>query len=272
MAASRLKSRIHELLEVSGEKGTFSRKVDVFLEVLITLNVIAVVLETVESIYLPYKIYFRIFDLVSIVIFSIEYVLRVWSVNASAKFKRPFWGNLSYMLTPMAIIDLLAIMPFYLPLFNIDLRSVRILRLLRLIRLFKLARYSRAMWVIKMVAKEKKEELTVSVIFTFILLLFSSTLMFYLEHSAQPEKFTSIPETMWWSIATITTVGYGDIYPITPLGKMLGGLIAILGIGLIAIPSGLLASGFLKSYERENHKTKCPHCGKMISHHHDKNT
>ena len=104
MAVSRLKSRIHELLAVSGEKGTFSRKVDVFLEILISLNVIAVVLETVESVYLPYKLYFRVFDLVSIIIFSIEYVLRVWSVNANAKFKKPVWGNLRYMLTPMAMI------------------------------------------------------------------------------------------------------------------------------------------------------------------------
>ena len=119
-----------------------------------------------------------------------------------------------------------------------------------------------------MVAKEKKEELTVSIIFTFILMLFSSTLMYYLEHSTQPEKFTSIPETMWWSIATLTTVGYGDIYPITPLGKLLGGVIAILGIGLFAIPSGLLASGFLKSYERDATK-RCPHCGQSMMNHDD---
>ena len=195
-------------------------------------------------------------------VFSIEYVLRVWTADLNSKFRKPITGNLQYMRTPLAVIDLLAILPFYLPFFGIDLRLLRVLRMFRIFRLFKIARYLTALSLINKVVRQKKEELMISLIFTFFPLLITSTLMYHVENEAQPENFSSIPETMWWGIATLTTVGYGDVFPVTPIGKFLGGFIAVIGIGLFALPTGILASGFSEELSRKNQlKEICPTCG-----------
>ena len=160
----------------------------------------------------------------------------------------------------------MAFMPFYLTMFATDLALVRVLRLLRIFRLFKVTRYVFALRLIENVLKEKKEELLVSLVFTFFAMLISSSVMFYVEHEAQPKVFSSIPATMWWGVATFTTVGYGDAVPITPLGKFCGGIIALLGVGLFALPTGILASGFAEEITRHRRKRiiKCPHCGVEI--------
>ena len=207
---------------------------------------------------LQYEQQFKIFETFSVVIFTIEYLLRLWTANIDPRFTKPFTGNLKFALTPFAIIDLLAILPFYLPFFGIDLRLIRMIRIFRLFRIFKIARYIKALTLIKNVFYKKKEELVISLVFTLFLLLIASTLMYYIENEAQPEHFSSIPETMWWGIATLTTVGYGDVYPITSMGKILGGVIAIIGIGLFALPTGILASGF--SEELSHRKLKVDHC------------
>ncbi|MCC9135629.1 ion transporter [Pontibacter silvestris] len=260
-----MKKRIYNLLSVSKTPGDTSWWFDLFLIILISLNVIAIVIESVEPIRQKYEALFKGLELVSVIIFSIEYVLRIWTANEIKRFHRPITGNIRYALTPLAIVDLFAILPFYLPFIGLDLRVVRVMRLFRLFRLFKIARYVKALTVINNVFKERREELFIAIIFTFFLLLFTSTLMYYVEHEAQPESFASIPETMWWSIATLTTVGYGDIYPITALGKLLGGIIAVLGIGLFALPAGILASGFSEHLTKTNSKKDCcPHCGQEL--------
>ncbi|MDQ3101703.1 MAG: potassium channel family protein, partial [Bacteroidota bacterium] len=126
---------------------------------------------------------------------------------------------------------------------------------------FKLARYMNALNMIRHVFKEKREELTISLIFTLFILLMTSAMMYYVENAAQPEAFVSIPQTMWWGIATLTTVGYGDVYPITPLGKLLGGAIALIGVGLFALPAGILASGFGEELAHKKKHHTCPNCG-----------
>ena len=159
----------------------------------------------------------------------------------------------------MMLIDLIVLLPPFLPNIGIDLR------MLRMLRLFKAFRYIRALHLISRVVEERKSELLASVILVLFLLFMSSTVIYFVEHPAQPDKFTSIPASMWWGVATLTTVGYGDIFPITPLGKFMGGLIAMLGIGLFAIPTGILASGFssrLSTPEEKAEKDRCPHCGK----------
>ena len=147
-----------------------------------------------------------------------------------------------------------------------DLRFIRIMRFFRLFILIKMYRYSKAMKTLGAVLKLKKEELIVAVLTVIGLLIISSSLMYFIENTAQPDAFSSIPASMWWSIATLTTVGYGDIYPITPLGKLLGAVIAVLGIGLFALPAGMLASGFSEEiqYRKEQDSRCCPHCGKEI--------
>ncbi len=144
----------------------------------------------------------------------------MWIITYDERYKHPFWGRLRYAFSALAVIDLIAILPLFLPmLFAFDLRFIRLLRILRLFRLFKLSRYIASLDLLDDVVKAKKEQLLVTVVMIVILLLFASSLMYLVEHEAQPDKFTDIPSAMWWGVATITTVGYGDVFPITALGK-----------------------------------------------------
>jgi voltage-gated potassium channel len=258
----RIKKKIYHILDISQKNGDVSWWFDLFLVTLIVLNALAIVLESVESIRIAYKDAFYYFEVFSVIFFSVEYVLRLWTANEISRFKKPISGNLRYAFTPLALIDLLSVLPFYLPFMGVDLRLLRVLRLFRLLRLLKIVRYIKALSLINKVVKEKKEELAISTILTLFMLLIVSTIMYHVEHEAQPENFSSIPETMWWGIATLTTVGYGDVYPVTGLGKLLGGIIAILGIGLFALPTGILASGF-SDHIAKNPETiiVCPNCG-----------
>jgi voltage-gated potassium channel len=270
-----VKRRIYELLEIASDNDPLSRGFDTFLISLIAVNVTAVVLETVQSLAESYGSFFETLELISIIIFTGEYVLRVWTCTENEAYAHPLLGRLRYMVKPMAIIDLCAVLPFYLPvIFPIDPRFMRSLRLFRLFRLFKMGRYSESLQTMGNVIKKKKEEFVVTIFVIFILLVLASSLVYTVEHEAQPEAFSSIPASMWWGMATLTTVGYGDVYPITPLGKFLGAVIALLGIGLFALPAGILASGFAEEIQTKKEKSEaekkesvmiCPHCGKPIS-------
>ncbi len=262
----KLKKRIHDLLEISRRSGDLSWYIDIFIISLILANVIALILETVEPLYLKYGRFFELFEIFSVIFFTVEYILRVWTANYLPDFKKAITGNLRYVLTPLMLIDLLAILPFYLGFLALDLRLLRALRVFRIFRVFKIARYVLALTLIGGVFVKKREELIISFLFVMFLLLVSSTLMYFVENLAQPENFSSIPGTMWWGIATLTTVGYGDIYPITPLGKFLGGMIAIIGIGLFALPAGILSSGFTEAFsKKESIQERCPSCGKALA-------
>jgi voltage-gated potassium channel len=260
----RSRAKVHELIDAQAIQSRLERSLNIFLMGLIFLNVLAVMLETEAELYLRFKAFFHWFDAVSVLIFTIEYLLRLWSCTENERFRHPLWGRIRYLLTPLAVIDLLAILPFYVPmLIRADLRFLRALRLFRIFRLLKLGRYVRSLRTIRNVFRDNKEELLITIFSVLILLVFSSSLMYFVEHGAQPEKFASIPAAMWWGISTLTTIGYGDIYPITLLGKVLGGIIAILGIGLFALPAGILASGFAEEI-RKKEKKACPHCGQEI--------
>ncbi len=145
-----------------------------------------------------------------------------------------------------------------------DLRFLRMLRLTRLFRLFKVYRYSKALRIVGRVLKNKKEPLFLTLFVTFMLLLIASSLMYYIEHDAQPDAFPNIFSAFWWAVATLTTIGYGDVLPITGWGKLLSGVIALLGIGLVALPTGIIGSGFMEVIERKEKPRYCPHCGKII--------
>lgn len=239
---------------------------NVVLITIITLNTIAIVLHTVESINLRYERLFRQFEVFSVMFFTVEYVVRVWAIVESDKYRHPVWGRIRYLFSWTAIIDLLAIFPFYFTLFATDLALVRILRIFRIFRLFRISRYSHAVRLIQHVVRDRKEELVLSVVFIGFMLLINSSVMYYVEHPAQPKVFSSIPATMWWGVNAMATVGYGDIHPITPLGKFLGGLTAMMGIMLFALPTGILTSGFLEHLRNQKSTTQhyCPHCGKEI--------
>jgi voltage-gated potassium channel len=255
--------RLYLILEPT-EKGSIVERIfEMMLIILIILNILVIVISSVKGIQKEYKLEFYYFEIFSVLLFTIEYIARVYSIVESAKFKNPVTGRLKYLTTPMAIIDLLAILPFYLTLLPIDLRFLRIFRLMGLFRMFKVARYMHALTMFKRVISERKEQLVLSFIFILFILVIISTIMFYVEREAQPEKFTSIPATMWWGIATLTTVGYGDMVPITGLGRLLGGMFAITGVGLLALPAGILSSGFFELlHTPKAKKHTCPHCGK----------
>ena len=176
-------------------------------------------------------------------------------------------ARLKFMMSPLAIFDLMAILPFYVVLFNlpgIDLRFVRAARLVG--RAARLGRYSSGIRTLGLVLQAKRDELFSVVVVLLLLLLLASSMVFYAENGTQPEKFSSIPETMWWGIITITTVGYGDVYPVTILGRILAGAMAVLGIGLFALPAGILGSGFIQEVQqRPERESICPHCGERIS-------
>ena len=200
------------------------------------------------------------------IVFSGEYLLRIWSCVEDQEFSKPLTGRLKFSFTALAIVDLLAILPFYLPMIlPLDLRLIRGIRLFRLFRLFKMGRYSQSLRTVGAVLKSQREELMITVFAVLMLLVISSSILYFVEHEAQPDAFSSIPHSMWWAVATLTTVGYGDIYPITSLGKFLGAIIAFLGIGIFALPAGILASGFSEVIQKGKvGRKKCPHCGEDI--------
>jgi voltage-gated potassium channel len=233
---------------------------------LIILNIIAVILETVESLYLPYRAIFDTFETFSVATFSVEYLLRAWSCTCSEKYGSPVKGRLRYLLSVGSLIDLLAITPFFFSVAAYDFRFVRIFRLIRFLRFFKLGRYLNASRIISRVFKSKRDELALCLIITLCLITVASCTMYFIEHDRQPDKFSSIPETMWWSVTTLTTVGYGDVYPVTAPGRILTACISIFGIGMFALPAGILASGFSSEFQKlKRKKYTCPHCGENIN-------
>lgn len=256
-----VKERIFGILDPGDED---SKYFDPFIMVLIVLNVIAVILETVESIYDQYRMLFSAFETFSVSVFTVEYLLRVWSCTVQTEFRDSIAGRLRFILTPLALIDLISILPFYMPFLFPDLRFMRAIRLFRLFRILKLARYSESLRTFGDVLRMKREELSIALFAILILLVVSSSLMYEAEHNAQPDAFQSIPAAMWWGIATLSTVGYGDVYPVTALGKLIGSVVVIMGIGLFALPTGILASGFVEDLNRRRQRIRCPHCGRYI--------
>jgi voltage-gated potassium channel len=204
--------------------------VELFIQVLIIYSLVTFALETMPELA-EYEEFFAISEAVVVILFTGEYFVR-WGLARN---------KLLYPLRPIALVDLAAILPFYL-LHGFDLRAVRVLRLLRILRVFKLGRYTAALQRFGDAFRQIIPELTVFGLIALSLLLLAATGIYYAEHEAQPDKFSSIPEAMWWSIVTMTTVGYGDIYPITPLGRAFASLVMIIGIGTVAVPTGLISS------------------------------
>lgn len=258
----KLKQVIFKTLEVTHHDDWPGKLFDGFMIGLISLNVIAFAFETVNSVSIPYKSYFNNFETVSAVIFTVEYILRLWTCTLERGFRHFLWGRLKFVVMPLSIIDLLSILPFYLFIFFPNLVFIREIHLLRLARLLKIGRYSESMRTLAHVVATKRKDLLSALFTVFILLMISSSLVYFFEHASQPELFPNIPASMWWAVVTLTSVGYGDVYPITPIGKFLGGVISVLGLGLVALPTGILASGFAEKVQQNESQPVCPHCGK----------
>jgi voltage-gated potassium channel len=264
-----IKNRLFNILLTEAIDDPLEKKFNWFITGLIFLSVISVILETEESLYICYSALFYGFEVFTITIFTIEYILRIWVCTLDPRYKSPVTGRIKYACTPMAIIDLIAILPFYIPSSGLDFRILRAVRLTRLFRILKLGHYIQSLRTLGKVLKSKKEELLITLFAGAILLIIASSVMYYVERDAQPDKFSSILSTMWWGVATLTTIGYGDIYPITALGKIFGSIIAVLGVGLFVLPAGILASGFSEELQNKKNENNnpicCPHCGQVIN-------
>jgi len=260
-----IRRRIWDIVEVAKPGDTASRVFDICILTLIFLNVIAVILGSVQSIWENWKTFLDAFEVSSVLIFTVEYLSRLWSCTTDPRFRDPIRGRLRFVVKAITIFDLLAILPFYVPFLGFDLRSFRIFRLLRVLRVAKVGRYYSSLTLIKNVFHAKKEELLLTSAIMGLLLIVSSTLLYYCENSVQPDTFSSIPVSMWWAVTTLTTVGYGDMYPITILGRFLASGIAVLGIGMFALPTGILGAGFVEVVQKRKERGRvCPHCGKEI--------
>jgi voltage-gated potassium channel len=254
---------VHRWLDPEGRETSFEVATNAFLIALIVANVAAVILESVHAVYVRWRLAFDAFEWFSVAVFTVEYLLRVWSVTADPRYAHPLAGRLRFLLTPGALVDLAAILPAYLP-GALDLRFARIVRL---VRLLKIGRYSEPLRLFARVFRSRRDELVLIAALLLVLLVLSSSSMYVLESHAQPEAFSSIPAAMWWAMSTLTTVGYGDVIPVTPLGKAMGSFIAVLGIGIFALPAGILAAAFAEELRRQKvpAATACPHCGKSIA-------
>jgi voltage-gated potassium channel len=261
---NKTKQKVHSLLHPELGDTRWDRIINASIISLILLNVVAVMLETEHSIYLAHRKLFHYFDLFTVVVFSVEYSLRVWSCTQEKKYHHSVWGRIRYMFTPGAIIDLLAILPFYIHMaIGLDLRVLRILRLFRFFRLFRLTSYMKTTKLIQNVFRTTLNQLALSFILAFTLIIISSSIIYFSEHTVQPDKFSSIPHTMWFSVVTLTTVGYGDMYPVTPAGKFFTSVILMVGVALFALPAGIITAGFLEETRKmkaHGHNLTCPHC------------
>ena len=230
------RKQLHKIvIENDSKRG---RIFDLFIQVLILISLITFSLETLPDLHDQHKRLLRLFETFSVAVFSIEYLLRIWLTKPTKDYAFSFFG----------IVDLLAILPFYIS-SGVDLRSIRVFRLLRLFRVFKLFKYNAAIERLSNAFTSIKKELTIFMVGTVFLLYVSAVGIYYFENPVQPDLFKSVFHCMWWAVTTLTTVGYGDMYPITAGGKLFSTAVIFIGMGIVAIPTGLLASAFSHTFK-----------------------
>ena len=275
----KLKQIVFEVIQPAAAGKVASKIFDLVILFFILLSVSSVFIATFE-LSADYLDWLRRIEIVSVIIFTVEYLLRIWTADLLYPGTGLFGSRIRYVFSPLAVIDLLAILPFYLPMFlPMNLIGIRAVRLIRLLRIFKMNRYFEALNSIGDVFRRKSREIVSSLFFVALLLVVASLLIYYAEHDAQPKQFQNAFSGVWWAVATLTTVGYGDIYPVTPLGRFLGAVIAILGIGMVAVPTSILSAGFMEILEHDGEKNEekpsssepadegkkfCPYCGKKL--------
>ncbi len=254
-------------VHITGKDGhkKFSRQFDVFIEIIVLINVVAVVLESFENIERELVVVFDLIESITIVIFLLEFFTRIWISDLTHPAPTRWKSFTKYLFSFGTFIDIISIIPSIIPfVIPIDLRHLRMLRLVRLFRIFKIEKYLESMRMIGNILKEKRKELLATLLLSFSTLVISSCFVYYLEKDAQPDKFSNILQAFWWGVATLTTIGYGDIYPITPFGKLVGAFVAIMGILIIAIPTGIVSSSFVQKMEEVNVKKRLMQIKKMI--------
>lgn len=247
-----LRQTVFQLLDDEEWSHPASRWLYRGLVFLIVLSVVAAVLETVADIRQRWEFWLLAIEIVCVGLFTLEYMARVWVAveDRAGRYEHPLWGRLRYMATPMAIVDLLAILPTYLAF--ILPGDFLLLRTLRILRILKITRYSPALATFEVVLVNERRSLGAAATILGVALLLAAGALHHLEGDAQPEAFGSIPASMWWAIATLTTVGYGDVVPVTAAGRVAAGFCAVIGIGMFALPTAILGAGFASELQKRN--------------------
>jgi voltage-gated potassium channel len=247
------KHRLYQILEAGHPGDRTSNVFDWVMITLIVANVVAAMADTIEAVHQGYEPQLWAFEVFSVAVFTVEYAARLWvsTEHAALSGSSPLKARLRFAVGPYALIDLLAILPFYLALF-LPVVDLRFLRIFRLLRLLKLARYSPALATLWRVLADERRALLAALLIMMALLVVASTAIYYAERHVQPEVFGSIPSAMWWAMATLTTVGYGDVVPVTVVGRLIGGMVMIMGLAMFALPVAIVASGFAGEIHRRD--------------------
>lgn len=243
-----IRKRIFSIIQIGNKEDVPSTAFDYFIVVVIFLNLAATFMSTFDTLsnFMPV---ISVVELITTIIFTIEYILRLWTADFLFPRDKMIWSVLRFMVSFYGIIDLLTFLPYYLPFFfPAGAVAFRIFRVVRIFRLFKINAQSDAFTVIMNVLKNKKWQLMSSMVLILIFMLASSLCMYSLEHEAQPDSFQNAFSGIWWAVSTLLTVGYGDIYPVTVMGQLLGIIIAFLGVCMVAIPTGIISAGFVEEY------------------------
>jgi voltage-gated potassium channel len=257
LSHSKVRGQLAIIFEDEEPRSRITWLVDTALAVLIVVNVSCVILESVESIRAQLGFAFDLLEHAAI--FATEYVLRVWACVdlRELSYRDPLWGRLRYMRSFFALVDLVSVLPAILGFFGAA--DLRVLRLLRLLRMLKLVRHSTTFGLLFAVLREERQSISALLFVLLLTVTIAGSLMFMIENERQPEVFTSIPVAMWWAIETLTTVGYGDIVPMTAAGRVIGGVVSIVGIGTLALFSGLITVGFLDQLRNFREQHAKPH-------------
>lgn len=245
------RKRVSEIIEVGYDQDWLSRLYDLINALAIVANLAASILYTFEAVRLPFGWLVLTLEQVTVAFFAVDYCLRLWTARALFPDLSEPRAVLKYALSFSGVVDLLSFLPYYLPFFfPAGAVAFRMFRVVRIFRLFRINAYYDSLNVITQVITSKGQQLLSSVFIILVLMLASSLCMYSLEHEAQPQVFTNAFSGIWWSVSTLLTVGYGDIYPITTVGKLFGIIISFLGVGMVAIPTGIISAGFVDQYSR----------------------
>lgn len=252
------RQKIHALIFPSEYGGNLHSFFDTFIAIWVVISVVAVVLESVMNIHYILDLEFIILDAIAVGIFTLEYFMRIYCCVEDPRYQRAIAGRFKQIREPSSLIDLMAIVPFFLEVFLHHLFDLRFLRVFRLLRLLKLTRYTGATKTLTKVIAREWPVLAASAFVMMLLVVLTASLGYLFEHEAQPEKFENIPQSIYWAVITLASVGYGDISPVTPMGRVMTIILALLGIGIFAIPAALLSSAFSDQLriERESLKTE----------------
>ena len=250
------RQKIHAMVFESAYGGKLQTIFDTFIGIWVIISVLAVVLESIQSVSYLINLEFVILDTVAVGIFTIEYLMRIYACVEEPRFRHGFLGRFKQARNPSTIIDLLAIMPFFLEVLLGTVLDLRFLRTFRLARLLKLTRYNDSTKILTTVIAREWPVISASAFIMILMVIMTASLGYVFEHEAQPEKFDNIPNSVYWAVITLASVGYGDISPITPIGRFMTVVMALLGIGIFAIPAALLASAFGDQLQKERELLK----------------